>query len=127
MHGVHTCLSYLCFPVVRGRWRVVFHGSRVVVFRAFFVFDFVPLLLFCFPPFFLTRTSCLAPIARTLLGCLGHATLKFFVALAPLFLAFCVCPKFCDLAKQQCKTFWGVSEVRKKDFSVYFCRLCVFF
>ena len=113
--------------MVRGRWRVVFLGSRVVVIRAFFVFGFVPLFLFCFPPFFLTRTSRLAPMARTLLGDLGHATLKFFVAVARLFLAFCVCPKFCDLAKQQRNIFWGVSEVGKKDLTVYFCQLCVFF
>ena len=47
MHGVVTCcacLSYLCFPMVRGR-------GRVVVFRAFFVFGLVSLLLFCFPLF----------------------------------------------------------------------------
>ena len=34
----------------------------------------VPLLLFCFPFFFLTCRSRLAPMARTLLGVLGHAT-----------------------------------------------------
>ena len=50
-------------------------------------------------------------MARTLLGDLGHATLNFFVVAARLFLAFCVCPKFCNLAKQQRKRFWGVSEV----------------
>ena len=50
-------------------------------------------------------------MARTLLGGLGHATLKFLVVAARLFLAFCVCPKFCNLAKQRRKRFWGVSEV----------------
>ena len=108
--------------MVRGRWRLVFRGSRVVVFRAFFVFDFVPLLLFWFLPLpsFMTCTSRLAPMARTLLGGLGHAMLKFFVAAARLFLPFCVCPKICDLAKQRRKFFWGVAEVRKNDFSLFF-------
>ena len=107
--------------MVRGRW-------RVVVFRAFFVFGLVSLLLFCFPLFFIsTRTSRLAPMERTLLGGLEHATFKFFVVVGCFFLAFCVCPKFYDLTKQRRKVFWGVSEVGKNDFSVYFCRLCVFF
>ena len=66
-------------------------------------------------------------MAGTLLGGLGHATLKFIVVVARLFLAFCVCPKFCDLAKQRRKNFLGVSEVGKNDFSVFFCRLYVFF
>ena len=52
---------------------------------------------------------------------------KFFVIAARLFLVFCVCPNFDDPAKQRRKIFWGVSEVGKNDFSVYFCRLCVFF
>ena len=87
---------------------------------------------FCASPFvlfacFLTRTSRLSPMERTLLGGLGHATLKFSFVVAPLFLAFCVCPKFCDLAKQRRKMFSGVSEVRKNDSSVYCCWLCVFF
>ena len=88
---------------------MVFRGSRVVVFRAFFVFGFVPLLLFFVspPPFFLTRTSHLASMVRTLLGGLGRPTLQFFVVAARWFLAFCVCPKFCDVAKQRRKTFWG--------------------
>ena len=101
--------------------------GRVVVFCAFFVFGLVSLLLFCFPLFFfLTRTSRLAPMARTLGGGLEHALFKFFVAAARLFLVFCVCPNFDDLAKQRQKAFPGVSEVRKNDFSVYFFRLCDF-
>ena len=52
---------------------------------------------------------------------------KFFIVAARLFLLFCVCPNFDDLAKQRRKMFWGVSEVGKNNFSVYFCRLCVFF
>ena len=40
---------------------------------------------------------------------------------------FCECPKFCDLAKQRRKIFWGVSEVGKNDFSLYFCWRCVVF
>ena len=43
---------------------------------------------------------------------------KFFVVAARLFLVFCVCPNFDDLAKQRRKIFWGVSEVGKNDFSV---------
>ena len=66
-------------------------------------------------------------MAHSLLGVLEHATLKFFVVRTRLFLAFCVCPKPCDLAKQRRKIFSGVSEVGKNDFSVYICWLCVFF
>ena len=40
---------------------------------------------------------------------------------------FCECPKFCDLAKQRRKIFWGVSEVGKNDFALYFCWRCVLF
>ena len=65
-------------------------------------------------------------MARTLLGSLGQATLQFFVVASRLFLIFCVCPKFCDLAKKGRKIFLGVSEVGKKNFSVYFFWLCVF-
>ena len=45
----------------------------------------------------------LAPRARTLLGVLGQATLRFFAVATLLFFFFCECPKFCDLAKQRCK------------------------
>ena len=45
MGSLHTCLSYLCFPVVHG-------CGRVVVFCAFFVFGLVSLLLFCCLLFF---------------------------------------------------------------------------
>ena len=52
---------------------------------------------------------------------------NFFVVAARLFLVFCVCLNFDDLAKQWHKMFGGASEVVKNNFSVYFCRLCVFF
>ena len=62
-----------------------------------------------------------------MLGVLGQAMLNF-VAVAPLlFSFFCECPKFCDLAKQRRKIFWGVSEVGKTDFALYLFWLCVFF
>ena len=69
----------------------------------------------------------LAPRARILLGGLGQATLSFFAVGTLLFFFFCECPKFCDLAKQRRKVFWGVSEVGKDNFSLYFFWLCVFF
>ena len=53
--------------------------------------------------FFSTCTSRLAPIV-----CALPATLKFFVVATRLFFVFCVCPKFCDLAKQQRKVSLGV-------------------
>ena len=64
--------------------------------------------------------KCLAPLARTLLGGLGQATLSFFAIATLLFVFFCVCPKFFDLAKQRRKIFGGVSEVGKDDFSALF-------
>ena len=56
----------------------------------FLVCGLVFLLLLCFLLFFfcLTRTSLLAPTARTLLGGLEHALLNFFVVAARLFLVF---------------------------------------
>ena len=69
----------------------------------------------------------LAPRARTLLGVLGQATLNFVAIATLLFFFFCVCPKFCDLAKQRRKIFVGVSEVGKFDLALYFFWLCVFF
>ena len=62
-----------------------------------------------------------------MLGVLGQATLNFVAVATLLFCCFCVCPKFCDLAKQRRKMFLGVSEVRKIDFALYFFWLCVFF
>ena len=53
--------------------------------------------------------------------------LSFFAVATLLFFCFCECPKFCDLAKQRRKTFGGVSEVGRDDFSPYFFWLCVFF
>ena len=69
----------------------------------------------------------LAPRARTLLGGLGQATLSFFAVATLLFVFFCECPKFCDLAKQRRKIFGGISEVGKDDFSLYFFWRCVIF
>ena len=62
----------------------------------------------------------LAPRTRTLLGVLGQATLNFVAVATLLFFFFCECPKFCDLAKQRRKIFWGVSEVGEIDFALYF-------
>ena len=69
----------------------------------------------------------LAPRARTLLGGLGQETLSFFAVATLLFVFFCECPKFCDLAKQRRKILGGVSEVGKDDFSLYFFWRCVVF
>ena len=69
----------------------------------------------------------LAPRARTLLGGLGQATLSFFAIATLLFVFFGECPKFCHLAKQRRKIVWGVSEVGKVDFSLYFFWRCVIF
>ena len=62
----------------------------------------------------------LAPRARTLLGGLGQAMLSFFAVATLLFVFFGECPEFCDLAKQRRKIVWGVAEVGKDDFSLYF-------
>ena len=58
---------------------------------------------------------------------LGQATLNFVAVATLLFFFFCVCPKFCDLAKRRRKIFVGVSEVGKIDFALFFFWLCVFF
>ena len=76
---------------------------------------------------FLGAHKSLAPRACTLLGGLGQATLSFFAVATLSFFTYCECPKFCDLAKQRRKTFGGVSEVGKDDFSLYSFWLCVFF
>ena len=52
----------------------------------------------------------LAPMSRTLLGVWGQATLNFVAVATLLFFFFCVCPKFCDLAKQWRKIVVGVSD-----------------
>ena len=62
-----------------------------------------------------------------MLGVLGQTTLNFVAVATLLFFFFCECPKFCDLAKQRRKNFWGVSEVGKIDFALYLFWLCVFF
>ena len=94
-------------------------GARNVLFfvvaaRLFLVFASF-LLLCCW-----SAHKSLAPGTRTLLGVLGQATLNFVAVATLLFFFFCVCPKFCDLAKQRRKIFVGVSEVRKIDFALYF-------
>ena len=48
--------------------------------------------------------------------------LNFVVVATLLFCFFCVCPKFCDLAKQRREILWGVSEVRKKRFFSLFSK-----
>ena len=62
-----------------------------------------------------------------MLGVLGQATLNFVAVATLLFFVFCECPNFCDLAKQRRKFLWGVSEVGKIDFALFFFWLCVFF
>ena len=88
-------------------------------------------LLLAFAPIHLpccwSAHKSLAPRARTLLGGLGHATLSFFAVATLLFVFFCECPKFCDLAKQRRKILAGVSEVGKDDFSLFFFWRCVVF
>ena len=93
----------------------------VVAARLFSVFASI-LRLCCW-----SAHKSLAPRIRTLLGVLRHATLNFLAVATLLFFFFCVCPKFCDLAKQRRKIFVGVSEVGKMDFALYFFWLCVFF
>ena len=61
-----------------------------------------------------------------LLSVLGHATFSFPVLAALVFVVFCECPTILDLAKQRCENLLGVSEVRKNNFSLYFCWLCFF-
>ena len=95
----------------------------------FFVFAARSLLVFAsiHLPCCCSVHKSLAPRTRTLLSVLGQATLNFVAVATLLFIFFCVCPKFCDLAKQRRKIFVGVSEVGKIDFALYFFRLCVFF
>ena len=68
-----------------------------------------------------------APTACTLLTVLGHATFSFPVLATLVFVVFCECPIIFDLAKQRRENLWGVSEVGKSDFSIYFCWLYLFF
>ena len=51
---------------------------------------------------------------------------KFLVVAARLFLVFCVCLNFDNLAKLRRKIFGRVSEVGENDSPVYSCRLCIF-
>ena len=62
----------------------------------------------------------LAPTARTLLGVLGHITFSFAVVVALWFMVFCVCPKVFRPRQTAAQIFWGISEVGKNDFSIYF-------
>ena len=94
-------------------------GARNVLFfavaaRLFLVFASF-LLLCCW-----SAHKTLAPRTRTLLGVLGQATLSFFAVATLLFVFFCECPKFCDLAKQRRKIFGGVSEVGTTNFRFIF-------
>ena len=113
-------------PIFYGTHVARWFGARNVLFfvvaaRLFLVFASF-LLLCCWS----THKS-LAPRTRTLLGVLWQATLNFVAVATLLFFLCCVCPKFCDLAKQRRKTFVVVSEVGKIDFALYFFWLCVFF
>ena len=96
----------------------------------FIIFVFAARLLLVFASIHLpccwSVHKSLAPRTRTLLGVLGQATLNFVAVATLLFFFFCVCPKFCDHAKQRRKIFVGVSEVEKFDFALYFFWLCVF-
>ena len=94
--------------------------SFVFAARLLLVFASIPL------PCCWSVHKSLAPRSRTLLGVLGQATLNFVAVATLLFFFFCVCPKFCNLAKQRRKIYVGVSEVGKFDFSLYFFWLCVF-
>ena len=129
MHGVVTYLFVIpLFP--RGPWPLAcglpwFACGGVSCFLCFGVrvFPFVLFPSFLFFDAHKPPSSYGTHFARWF----GARNFKFFVVAACLFLASCVCPKFYDLAKQRRKIFWGVSEVGKNDFSVHFCRLCVFF
>ena len=90
--------------------------------RAFSFLAFLSFPLF----FFSTRTSRLAPTARTLLDDLGHATFNFAVVVAPLFLVLHACPMVLDFAKQGRNIFGGVSKVGINNFPNFFSWLCVF-
>ena len=120
---LHTC-SLLVYILPCCACYVVFQrcaAYNILVFRRP-----VALLLFVCVLFWGAHKS-LAPRARTLLGGLGQATLSFFAVATLLFFFFCECPKFCNIAKQRRKSFEGVFEVGKDDFSLYFIPLCVFF
>ena len=136
----YTCLvpsSFLALPAVfpsapfphnklgshtnfcRCPWRLVICGSCAVVSRLFLSF-----LVCCL--FFSTRTSRLAPEARTLLSVLRHASFDFAVVVAPLFMVFCEWPTVFDVTKQRQKMFGGFQEVGENDFSFQIFALCVF-
>ena len=95
-------------------------GASIVLF--FFVS--AARLLLVFAPFHLpwcwSAHKSLAPRARTLLGGLGHATLSFFAVATLLFVFFCECPKFCDLAKQRRKILGGFLRSERTIFRFIF-------
>ena len=104
---MHRLVTYLFAIILFPAWSVAV-GVWSFVVRVLWCFLLSLFLVLCFPLcfvflFFLTRTSRLAPMTRTLLGVLVQATLKFFGVGTRLFLVFCVCPKFCDLSKQRRK------------------------
>ena len=127
------CVSFFFFffdahklPSSYGKHIARCFGARnvllfVVAARLFLVFASF-LLLCCW-----SAHKSLAPRTRNLLGVLGQATLNFVAVATLLFFLFCVCPKFCDLAKQRRNVFVGVSEVGKINLALYFFWLCVFF
>ena len=110
MHGFVTYLFDVpLFP--RGPWTSAFGlswflcvgYSCVLYFPSMYVS--LQFFLRCF--FLLTRTSCLAPTAQTLLGVLGRAAFNFASVVALLFLDFHACATVFDLAKQGPKMFLG--------------------
>ena len=115
-----SLVTYLIhiLPFSRGPWSSAFGYSwvlRVGSTLALSIFSFLS------PPFFfLTHTSCLARMARTLLDGLEHATFNFANVVAPFFFVFYVCPMVLDLANQRRNIFRGVSEVGKNKFSFIF-------
>ena len=94
---------------------------------AFFVCGLVFLLLFCFLLFFFDAHKPPSSYGTHFARWFGARNVQLVRRRRRLFLVFCVCLNFEDHAKQWRKIFKGVSEVGKNIFSVYFCRLCVFF
>ena len=65
-------------------------------------------------------------MARTLLGGLEHAIFKFFIVAARLFLVFCVCLNFDDLAKQRRKIFGRFLRSEKTNLCLFLSAVRLF-
>ena len=118
----------VCHTIV-SRWSVAVRVcSFVVLVRWFFVRSLflVLCLSLCFFLFFFTRTSGLAPTARTSLDFLGHATFIFGAVGALLVFDFHLCPTVFDVATQRRKIFGGFLRSEKTIFP-FICSGCVFF